>query len=175
MAQELESYLVDMAHAAGTLFHEQRKPVGVTILYSDGSCWQPGLGCDQLTQPEWEPVLARTLRSALDRGRERRCRPLFARVWFSDENYLELSLRSKKGLEPAGANDLSQCKQAITSVLHELHQHSTGKQILDEMNARNLIWGDSTVKRALAQMVRDGELTKRRTPRPRGYGLPDWG
>lgn len=174
MAHELESYLVDLATAAATLFHENRMPAGVTVLYSDGSCWQPGLGCDSLTQPEWEPVLARTLHSALERGQQRHCRPLFARVWFSDENYLELSLRSQKRPEPDDANDLSQCKQAITRVLDEVHEFSVTGRILEEMRTRNLLWGDSTIKRALAEMRRDGELINRRSPRPRGYGLPEW-
>jgi hypothetical protein len=66
--QELESSAAEMARAAAILFHEGRMPVSVTVCYSDGSAWQPGLGCELLGQGEWEPVLARTLHSALDRA-----------------------------------------------------------------------------------------------------------
>ncbi len=163
--QQLESSAIEIAHAAAVLFHEGRMPVSISAWYSDGHSWQSGLGCESLSQAEWEPVLAQTLRSAV---------AVCVTIWFSDQNCVQFSLRGGEWSEAEGAEDLSQCKQDITRVLHEKNRRLTTNQILKELRVRESLWGDSTVKRALADMVRDGELNNRTGIRPRGYGLPTW-
>ncbi len=172
--QQLESSAIEIAHAAAVLFHEGRMPVSISAWYSDGHSWQSGLGCESLSQAEWEPVLAQTLRSAVARTRRNHRRPVCVTIWFSDQNCVQFSLRGGEWSEAEGAEDLSQCKQDITRVLHEKNRRLTTNQILKELRVRESLWGDSTVKRALADMVRDGELNNRTGIRPRGYGLPTW-
>ncbi len=172
--QELESAVAEMARAAAILFHEGRMPVSVTVCYSDGSAWQPSLGCESLGQGEWEPVLARTLHSALDRTLQGQRRLVCVTLWFSDKSGVQFYAGSGGSPEAGHMDDLSQCKQAITRVLHDVNHRLTTNKVIEELQGRNLLWGESTVKRALAEMVREGELNNRRSPRPRGYGLPGW-
>ena len=174
MAQrQLETAVTNIAHSAAELFHEDRIPVTVNVCYADGSCWQPGLGCEALGQAAWEPILARTLHSALERAPAEYRWPVCITIWFSDHSSVLFGLPPESA-EAARMNDLSRCKQAITKVLHDVKHRLTTTKILEELQARDLIWGDSTVKRALAEMVREHELTSRKAPRPRGYGLPAW-
>src|SRR5438132_1172355 len=114
--QQLESSLDAIAHAAAAFFHEGRMPITVSVWYSDGSCWQPSLGCEGLGQEEWEPILAQTLRGCLDRTRRDHRRPICVSIWFSDETCLQFGVHSGELSEARGADDLSLCKQDITRV-----------------------------------------------------------
>jgi hypothetical protein len=172
--QQLESLVAEIARAAAVLFHEGRMPISVSVWYSDGTAWQPGLGCESLRQAEWEPVLAQTLRTGLTRTRRNHRRPVCVTIWFSDHNCVQFSLFAGERSEVEGADDMPQCKQDITTVLDEKRRRLTTSKILKELRVRELIWGESTIKRALAEMVRDHELNNRRDLRPRGYGLPTW-
>ena len=95
-------------------------------------------------------------------------------VWFSDHSCVLYSPGAGERSVAESVDDLSECKQDITRILHEIRHRLTTGKILQEMRARNLVWGDSTVKRALAEMVRDHELNNRSGVRPRGYGLTAW-
>jgi hypothetical protein len=172
--QQLESSLDEIARTAAVLFHEGRMPLSVTVSYSDGSSWQPGLGCESLRREEWEPVLARTLRSALERMHRGHRHPICLTISFSDHSYVQFGLAAGEWLEARGVDNLSHCKQDITRVLHDANERLTTKRILTELRVRNFTWGESTVKRALAEMVREHELNNRHDTRPRGYGLPGW-
>lgn len=172
--QEVESSLVEIARSAAVLFHEGRMPISVSVWYSNGSAWQPSLGSDSLGQIEWEPVLAQILRSALERRDRSHLWPVCVTVWFSDHTCVQYGLSAGEPPGMESADDLSGCKQDITRVLHEKQSRLTTSKILQELRAHDLYWGESTVKRSLADMVREGELTNRSGVRPRGYGLPSW-
>jgi hypothetical protein len=170
--QPFENALVDIAHAAAVLFHEGCMPVGVTISYADGDSWRAGVGHDSVTPADWESALVETLRAAA--ARQRRHPPILITVWFSDGSSLQRSLLAGESPAARSPDDISQCKQDIVGVLYEKKQRLTTSRILQELEARQLLWGESTVKRVLAEMVRKQELTNRSGVRPRGYGLPGW-
>jgi hypothetical protein len=173
--QQVETSVVEIARSAAVLFHERRMPISVSVWYSDGFFWQSGLACESLSPPGWEAVLAQTLRTALARTRRNQRRPICVTMWFSDHSCIQYGLPAGEWQEAAeGADDLSECKQDITKVLHEKNHRLTTSQILRELRVNGMIWGESTVKRALADMVRDHELNNRTGIRPRGYGLPAW-
>jgi hypothetical protein len=172
--QQIESSLAKIARAAAVLFDDECMPISVSVWYSDGTAWQSGLGCQSRSQPEWESVLAETLRSALERMHRGDLMPIGVMIWFSDRSWLQRGLPEGERAEAEEVDELSQCKQDITSVLREAGERLTTTRVLEQLHARDLIWGESTTKRALAEMVRDGELTNRRDTRPRGYGLPAW-
>jgi len=132
--QELESSVAEMARAAAVLFHEGSM-VSVTVCYSDGSAWQPSLGCESLGQGEWEPVLARTLHSALDRTLPGQRQLVCVTVWFSDKSGVQFYVGS--GEPPEAGDDLSQCKQAITRALHDVHHRLTTNKVIEELRARD--------------------------------------
>jgi hypothetical protein len=54
------------------------------------------------------------------------------------------------------------------------HRLTTGG-LLREMTKLELNPADSTVKKRLAELVKDGRLTNDPKAKPRGYGLPEWG
>jgi hypothetical protein len=159
--QQLESSVVEIARAAAVLFHEGRMPISVSVWYSDGHSWQSGLGCESLSPAEWEPVLAQTLRSALAPTRRNHRRPVCLTIWFSDHGCVQHGLPAAEWSETEGADDLSQCKQNITRILHEKNRRLTTRQILRELQVRGLFWGESTVKRALADMCTPGSHSHR--------------
>ena len=174
MAQQgLGSSVVDVARSVAALSHEDRMPVRLGVWYSDGPPWHSGFGCESLPPSEWESAVAETLRNAFARTRDRG-RPVGMTIWFSDGSFVHHSPSPGERTAARGADTLSQCKRDITRVLYETNHRLTTRPILQGLQARNLIWGESTVKRALAEMVRDGELTNRSDVRPRGYGLPAW-
>jgi hypothetical protein len=168
---QLQQTFVEFARAAAFLFREGRTPVSVNFWYSYGSSWQSGLGSESLSPPEWESALAGALRSAIAGARQSR-EPVRVTVHFSDHSTLEYGLPAESSLA-WGVNE-SQCKQDIIRVLQAKNHRLTTAKVLQELLARDLLWGESTVKRALAKMVRDNELTNRTDVRPRGYGLPVW-
>jgi hypothetical protein len=172
--QGLETSAVDIARAAAALFREDRMPVSLGVWYSDGSCWQSDIGCDPLRRAEWDALLAETLRSGLEPTSHTRYRPVCVGIWFSDHSCVHHTLPPGEPPVAGGAESLSQCKRDITRILYETGHRLTTGPILRGLQDRNLIWGESTVKRALAEMVRDGELTNCSDARPRGYGLPSW-
>jgi hypothetical protein len=60
--------------------------------------------------------------------------------------------------------------EALRAVGHRL----TTEELLVEMSDRGWNPSDSAVKKRLAELARDGRLTKDPKARPRGYGLPEW-
>jgi hypothetical protein len=169
--QGLETSVVEIANAAAALFREGRMPVSVAVWNSDGSCWQSEIGCDPQRPAQWDTLVAEAVRFGLEH--DAHYRPVSVTVWFSDHTCIQISLPAREW-SATGADTLSQCKREITRVVYETNHRLTTRPILRGLQARNLIWGESTVKRALAEMVRDGELTNRSDVRPRGYGLPGW-
>ena len=171
--QDWETMFSEFAHAAAALFRARRMPIGVTVWYSDGFEWKTNLGGASFHPPEWERILAEALRPAIAHTRHSRRRPVVATVWFSDHASLQFGFPSPKGLVDDG-DFLSHCKQDIKSLLRETNRRMVTHLILGAFQARGVVWGESTVKRALAEMVTLGELTNRHDVRPRGYGLPEW-
>lgn len=70
--------------------------------------------------------------------------------------------------------DSESCEADIREILEDAGQRLTTMQILAALDRAGKLWGESTVKRKLAEMVRDGQLTNEKERRPRGYGLPQW-
>jgi hypothetical protein len=68
----------------------------------------------------------------------------------------------------------TECEENILSVLFETGHRLVTDQILGELEKREMLHGDCTVKTALARMASDGRLTKEPQGNPRGYGLPEW-
>jgi len=68
---------------------------------------------------------------------------------------------------------LTACAADICTVLHEAGHGLTTAQVLEHLEQRGMIHGESTVRNTLARMRRDGVLTNEQNARPAGYGLPD--
>jgi hypothetical protein len=171
--QQLENLVTEIAQAAAAWFREGRMPVGASIWYSDGSSWQSSLDRDSLSPADREPVLAETLRTAMVCVRCNQ-RPICVMVWFSDHSCFQYGVPAEERASTESTNGFAEYKRDITRILQENHHRLTTTKILQELEVRNLFWGESTIKRALAEMVRDRELNNRRDVRPRGYGLPAW-
>jgi hypothetical protein len=62
----------------------------------------------------------------------------------------------------------------IIETLRHVGQRRTTTKLLGEMSKRGLKESDSTVKKRLAEMVKDQRLTKDPKANPPGYGLPEW-
>jgi hypothetical protein len=62
----------------------------------------------------------------------------------------------------------------ILDVLKDVGHRLSTREILAEMTRRGHNPSESTVGHRLAEMVKDGRLTKDRKARPPGYGLPGW-
>jgi hypothetical protein len=172
--RQLGSLPANAGHAIAVQPYEGHMPVCVTVWYSGASCSQVSLGCSPAPPDEMEPGIVEAVRAALARAGEEGRRPVCLTVWFSDNCCAQLGLPAAGALGGAARDELPQCKQDITGVLHAVNHRLTTSGILKELATRGNDWGVSTVKRALAEMVRDGELTNRKDVRPRGYGLPSW-
>ena len=171
--QDLATRFFEFAHAAAARFRGDCMPIVVMVWFSDGYLWQSDPGCAVLEPREWEGTVADSLRTALARTRHSRCRPVVAGIWFSDHSSLHLTL--PPATEPeAERDDVGQCKQDVRMLLQEVGHRLVTRQILDAFRQRDVHWGESTVKRILAEMVARGELSSRQDLRPRGYGLPEW-
>jgi hypothetical protein len=85
---------------------------------------------------------------------------------------VEISNDDSKG--PASSEDLTPCQEHCIEILREAGHRLTQSQILAALAKRDYHDGESTVKLALAQMTRNGQLTKDPDSNPRGYGLPEW-
>jgi hypothetical protein len=70
--------------------------------------------------------------------------------------------------------DPDSCQADILATLAEAGRRLTTTKLLTAMHAAGRTWGDSTVRVALAAMVRKGIITNRIDTEPRGYGLPEW-
>ena len=90
-------------------------------------------------------------------------------------NRITRTERRQKGparSEKAGSSwnvDVEIC-ETLKAVGHRL----TTIELLSEMSVRYSAVSDSTVKKRLAEMVRDKRLTNDPKARPRGYGLREW-
>jgi hypothetical protein len=171
--QGLETSAAEIARSAAGLFREDRMPASMAAWYSDGSLWQSRFGCESLNQADWETAVAGTLNAGFARARQRG-HLAGVIILFSDGHSIQYGPPPAAWTAARGADSLSHCKRDITRVLYETGHCLTTRPILQALEARSLLWGESTVKRALAEMVRDGELTNRSDVRPRGYGLPAW-
>lgn len=69
--------------------------------------------------------------------------------------------------EPA----LTACETDLLTLLASATMPWTTSRVLREMEARDMLHGESTTKRALAKLVRLGRVVSRARP-PRGYHLP---
>jgi hypothetical protein len=70
--------------------------------------------------------------------------------------------------EPAPISDGS-CNSDILTTLREAGQRLTTTQLIAAMEAAGRPWAESTIKAALAAMVRDGTLLNRPDGKPKGY------
>ena len=66
----------------------------------------------------------------------------------------------------------SECQ--IVSTLRDVGHRCTTTELIREMDKRKLHPSDSTVKKRLAEMVKEGRLDKDPKAKPPGYGLPEW-
>jgi hypothetical protein len=62
----------------------------------------------------------------------------------------------------------------IIETLRAVGHRLTTKKLLAKMSDRKLNPAESTVKKRLAEMVKNRRLTNDPKARPRGYGLPEW-
>lgn len=69
---------------------------------------------------------------------------------------------------------LTEAERRITDVLTACGRRLTTVELLAELEKKHGATSEGTTKQTLAIMVRNGLLTNRRNPRPRGYGLFDW-
>lgn len=76
-------------------------------------------------------------------------------------------------LQFPNASERSGCAEDILTVVREAGHRMTTSQIMDELERRNMLWGERTVKGALAVLVQEGKLTNDQNARPRGYGIPE--
>jgi hypothetical protein len=81
----------------------------------------------------------------------------------------ELKAPSKEKIPSQHKSD-----QEILETLRGVGHRLTTNRLIDAMSERGLNPAESTVKKRLAEMVRDGLLTNDPTVNPRGYGLPEW-
>jgi hypothetical protein len=174
LPRQLEPSPASIARAIAVQCYEGHAPICVSVWYSDASCSQVGVSCHPAEVAGPEPDIVEAIRAALARSREDDCRPVCLTVWFSDNTCTQWGLPPAGRPAGAGRDELTHCKQDITGVLQAVNRRLTTSGILGELTARQIYWGESTVKRALAEMVRDGQLTNRGDVRPRGYGLPAW-
>jgi hypothetical protein len=70
--------------------------------------------------------------------------------------------------------NLTPCERDIITVLHEIPNPATTSRILDALEERALIHGESTVKHALADLVKRGWLIASKKA-PRGYRVVEDG
>jgi hypothetical protein len=68
---------------------------------------------------------------------------------------------------------VSGCRADILTVLHAAGQRLTTNRILDALEEAGMIHGESTVKMALAEMVRTGVLTNDNRAEPKGYAIAE--
>jgi hypothetical protein len=62
----------------------------------------------------------------------------------------------------------------IIETLREKGRRLTTTELIAEMETRGLNPSESTVKKRLAELVKDKALDKDPNAKPRGYGLPEW-
>jgi predicted transcriptional regulator len=67
---------------------------------------------------------------------------------------------------------LTDCERDCLSVVEESGTVITTAAILEVLEQRNLLWGESTVRHALARLVHLGLLQSSRRA-PRGYRMPE--
>lgn len=66
-------------------------------------------------------------------------------------------------------DDERDCRADILEALRAAGRRLTTNQLLSEMERRNCLWGETTVKRHLAGMMSDGVLSNDSRARPPGY------
>ena len=76
--------------------------------------------------------------------------------------------------QPAPDDSPRDCEVDILDLLEEVGHRMTTVRILRELESRDQIHGESTVKTTLSRLCREGKVTNRTDTNPRGYGLPDW-
>jgi hypothetical protein len=100
--------------------------------------------------------------------------PLEVRVSLADGRRVVYPVPPPEALA-LGRQQLPQgCRADICAVLREAGKRLTTSEILTALDKSNRVWGESTVKTNLADMVEDRLITNRQDVRPRGYGLPEW-
>jgi hypothetical protein len=66
----------------------------------------------------------------------------------------------------------TECEADLLAVLRDARGRLTTMRVLDELDRRDMLHGEATVKRALARMVKDGVLVSNKRS-PRGYLLAE--
>jgi hypothetical protein len=67
------------------------------------------------------------------------------------------------------------CERDCVLTVRELGKPCRRREIMEEMAQMGRCHGASTIRMALAKLVRDGVLTRRKRGRAsEGYGLPEW-
>ena len=65
-------------------------------------------------------------------------------------------------------------EQEILDLIRSVGHRITTTSLLGEFSRRGNPKADSTTKAKLSSLVKKGLLTTRRSPKPSGYGLPEW-
>jgi hypothetical protein len=65
-------------------------------------------------------------------------------------------------------------KADILAAVEAAGHRLTTAEILKALDQAQHVWGESTVKNNLAELVDEGLLNNRQDVRPKGYGLPAW-
>jgi hypothetical protein len=66
----------------------------------------------------------------------------------------------------------ARCVLDILQTLSELERRLTTTDLIREMTSRQRLWGESTIKGQLAEMVRIGLLNNMADEQGKGYGIP---
>jgi hypothetical protein len=82
--------------------------------------------------------------------------------------------RTEIDVPPGAHAEPESCAANVLAVVSEAKKKLTTSEVLTALEAAGMPWAESTVKGALAQMVRDGTLVNRCNGQGRGYGLPEW-
>jgi hypothetical protein len=89
--------------------------------------------------------------------------------------HLEAAVRDGTGMTSGPASPVErESDRQIIETLRAVGHRLTTTELIDEMAQRGLNPSDSTVKKRLAAMVKNGQLTNDPKAKPRGYGLPEW-
>jgi hypothetical protein len=71
-------------------------------------------------------------------------------------------------------DQLCPCQRDCLKIIGQAGRRLTTSQVMTRLKEAGMLHGESTIKMALAFLVRTNHLTNRQGVKPRGYGLPEW-
>lgn len=109
------------------------------------------------------------------------CRAVRIKIEVEDNKPISVPLPKQPVRAPANGvsgvsagDEDSDCATDVLRTLADVGHHLTFDAIQSEMEARDRLWGESTLRRTLAHLRSHGRITNRQDARPKGYGLPQW-